>query len=576
MSRWLVFPLLVILGLLLLLCGLLVPAHLQATDVEVIQQAGRRSASLEEEASNLLREKKYGAAEMLWQHAGNRRQPGAAELQAGLARMRQADPNLAAWGLPDARVDTLLWADHRITNGVSQPLTDVVLRLENRGKLMAYLRVSPRPVLQELTRSRSLTNTVFFPPGLSASGQAYDAALAVIGLMLDAGDLPAGFRDLMGRYASQANLGGSTEPLEQVLLDVMSLGRRYNYGQLSALLARVEDSQTIRTFASIVRRGETNAPALLTLVHLSGQPASVAKYLTEHSKTGLSDLGRSLDYGAGGLKELLSQNKRLYEGKWRDWLKRAEPVKAFMSWATGYAYSLPWFTLMMKWLLFFGGGFLLAASVHFGRGEVSELERPLQVGGFHVARESLFALGFMLFVLLLSEPFLSQESQKANYNFRLRIPSVAGASNPASVKSTIKPSTLMTRLSILTLLLFFVLQSLIYTACLVKLAEIRRQNISTRMKLKLLENEDHLFDAGLYLGFVGTIISLILSSLGVIQPSLMAGYSSTSFGIIFVSVFKIFHLRPLRRKLLLLSDADDGAQPPEGRPTGLRTLGAVS
>jgi hypothetical protein len=143
--------------------------------------------------------------------------------------MRQADPNLAAWGLPDARVDTLLWADHRITNGVSQPLTDVVLRLENRGKLMAYLRVSPRPVLQELTRSRSLTNTVFFPPGLSASGQAYDAALAVIGLMLDAGDLPAGFRDLMGRYASQANLGGSTEPLEQVLLDVMSLGRRYNY-----------------------------------------------------------------------------------------------------------------------------------------------------------------------------------------------------------------------------------------------------------------------------------------------------------------------------------------------------------
>ena len=33
------------------------------------------------------------------------------------------------------------------------------------------------------------------------------------------------------------------------------------------------------------------------------------------------------------------------------------------------------------------------------------------------------------------------------------------------------------------------------------------------MKLKLLENEDHLFDAGLYLGFVGTIISLILVSL---------------------------------------------------------------
>jgi len=42
-----------------------------------------------------------------------------------------------------------------------------------------------------------------------------------------------------------------------------------------------------------------------------------------------------------------------------------------------------------------------------------------------------------------------------------------------------------------------------------------------------------------------------LVSLGVIKPSLMAAYSSTSFGIIFVSFFKIFHLRPLRRKLLL-------------------------
>jgi hypothetical protein len=123
-------------------------------------------------------------------------------------------------------------------------------------------------------------------------------------------------------------------------------------------------------------------------------------------------------------------------------------------------------------------------------------------------------------------------------------------------------------MSLLTLLLFFVIQALIYSACLVKLAEIRRQRVPSRIKLKLLENEDHLFDAGLYLGFVGTIISLILVSLGVIKPSLMAAYSSTSFGIIFVSVFKIFHLRPLRRKLLLESEARyaESAEPVE-QPT---------
>ena len=34
----------------------------------------------------------------------------------------------------------------------------------------------------------------------------------------------------------------------------------------------------------------------------------------------------------------------------------------------------------------------------------------------------------------------------------------------------------------------------------------------------------------------------------------MAAYSSTSFGIIFVSIFKIFNLRPVRRRLLLQAE----------------------
>jgi hypothetical protein len=106
------------------------------------------------------------------------------------------------------------------------------------------------------------------------------------------------------------------------------------------------------------------------------------------------------------------------------------------------------------------------------------------------------------------------------------------------------------------MLLFFVLQGLLYIACVVKLAEIRRQRVFPKMKLRLLENEEHLFDAGLYLGFLGTIISFVLFSVSHAQFSLMVAYSSTSFGIIFVSFFKIFHLRPARRKLLLEAEAE--------------------
>jgi hypothetical protein len=181
------------------------------------------------------------------------------------------------------------------------------------------------------------------------------------------------------------------------------------------------------------------------------------------------------------------------------------------------------------------------------------IEQPLRMRGFRAIREMLFAFGFLLVVLLLSEPYLAQESQKVDFPLRLHLPGVGVAA--ANLKSSAKIKIMNTP-SLLTLLLFFVLQALIYTACLVKLAEIQRQKVLPRVQLKLLENEDHLFDAGLYLGFCGTIVSLILVSLGVIQPSLMAAYSSTSFGIIFVSIFKIFNLRPVRRQLLLQSEAD--------------------
>jgi hypothetical protein len=47
--------------------------------------------------------------------------------------------------------------------------------------------------------------------------------------------------------------------------------------------------------------------------------------------------------------------------------------------------------------------------------------------------------------------------------------------------------------------------------------------------------------------------------MGVIKFSLMAAYSSTSFGIIFVCVFKIFNLRPACRRLLLEAEAEAAA-----------------
>jgi len=305
-------------------------------------------------------------------------------------------------------------------------------------------------------------------------------------------------------------------------------------------------------------------------VELSQKPDQVAAYVNNFSQSGLRDLGAALHFRAGGVDELTRRNQRLYDSPAMRRLMASGPLGLFSRAGADYALRVPWFALTVKWFFYISCGFFIALALHFARPPDEPIEEPLRVRGVHLAREVLFALGFLLVVLLLSEPFLAQESQKADIPFRLRLP-MAGAVT-AGAATDVKPKLFMTT-SLLTLLIFFVLQALLYCACLVKLAEIRRQNVLPRVRLRLLENEEHLFDAGLYLGFGGTIVCLILASLRLTQFSLMAAYSCTAFGIFFVSIFKIFQLRPARRQLLLQSETEreTAESSPSTKPTFVPT-----
>ena len=537
----------------MLVCGLLVPAHLRAVDVNVLKLAGRKGRTLVDEGFALLNQKQVGPAQQLLQAATSENLRGHDQLEAAVGQFARDYPALLRWGGADFYVERLFQHSGDSGPSNSQPCIEFLVQSENRERVLDFLNASGLSEVRGVLQCRSLTNTALFSPAQSASGQAWDAALALTGLLLHEHRLQASLHEAFAAMATEANRGGNSEKLERSLLDLMSLGQRLNWLQLVVFVEQIGDPETLGKLAHLARKAEARLPVLFSAVHLSGNPAGVAKYLMEFSQSGWRDLTATLRFGTGGLKELLLRELPLYSSPLRNELIQFDPFATFFFALLDCCWLTPWVALSLKWCFYVAGGFLLAMAFHFGKPAVSALELPLQVRGFHVAREFLFALGFLLVVLLLSEPFLAQESQKVEFfPFRLRLPMVGSAALAGIARA---PSSFMNPPSLLTLLLFFVLQALIYTACLVKLAEIRRQNIAPRIKLKLLENEDHLFDAGLYLGFVGTIISLILVSLNVIKPSLMAAYSSTSFGIIFVVIFKIFHLRPLRRKLLLETEA---------------------
>ena len=117
--------------------------------------------------------------------------------------------------------------------------------------------------------------------------------------------------------------------------------------------------------------------------------------------------------------------------------------------------------------------------------------------------------------------------------------------------------------NVLLIVFFAVIQIAVFTTCTNKIREIMSGKGDTRLKLQLLENEDNLFDMGLYIGIAGTALTLgakLLIETELINLS--AAYASNIFGILCVALVKIKHLRPSRESLI----RDD-----EGGPDSLGT-----
>jgi hypothetical protein len=101
---------------------------------------------------------------------------------------------------------------------------------------------------------------------------------------------------------------------------------------------------------------------------------------------------------------------------------------------------------------------------------------------------------------------------------------------------------------------FLLVQIVIFVICLSRVSQVKNEEAKPGLKLKLLDNEENLFDLGLYMGLGGTVLSLILLMVMTDDgntPALVGAYTSTLFGILFVAALKIFIVRPFRNHLLV-------------------------
>ena len=338
-NRWLWALACAISGLLLLSCGLRVPAYLRAVDDNVIQRAGRDTPALITQGLSLANQQNLGTAWLFLQAAQAEGIPGRGRLGLAVTNAMRQHPDWLVWG-NDSALKRLFGND----SPSPEPFTSFIVRQKNREAALGRLRASASPTVQELLRCRELTGTTLFPPSPSASGQAFDAAVTICGLLVEEGRLTTDLGDDIFKLASAANRGGNSQPLEQVLMDFMSLGRRFNWDQLVAFTGRLEDGGTMHALAGQVRDAGGQLPVLFSAVALSGQPAAVAKYVARFNKTALNDLSFSLRFGAGAVNELLARDQLLYRSGPRrhlgvDWSLaaamagvRAEMAGLFVEW----------------------------------------------------------------------------------------------------------------------------------------------------------------------------------------------------------------------------------------------------
>ena len=404
-----------------------------------------------------------------------------------------------------------------------------------RENLRRYLTVSRLPGVQTLLKTATLGSTKRFVPANRPGGQPLDAVILLSAYLWQTEHLSAGLQRDVRILAEAAVSSGAMGELEDFYLDILTLGKRLNWVQLSELLRTAGNLGTVGQFAHLTRVAPEHLPVIYSAALITKSADGVANYLIAYGQAGAGHLQLALSHGEGAVKQLVLRQVPVTAG-------------AGPEFELGAAFALrhPELALLTKYVAFLAGIFLLLRAVDLRL--FSSVEQALR-GAFPRMGSGLIAAILTFIFFVFSEPFLLNAAPASDYKIKLTVP-VIGALAPPDAKPSTTPTTMDTS-TILSIIVFAAIQVGMYIICLLKISEISRQTLPAATRLRLLENEENLFDGGLYIGIAGTATALVLQVLHLIDANLLAAYSSNLFGIVCVALVKIRHVRPCKRQLIL-------------------------
>lgn len=541
----------------------LVPAHIRSVDQAVVEWLGANGQSSEAKVWEVLNAAQVGPAAHLIKGT-QRSDAQMASLQQRRVELLAANPSYAISGGPAPVIESFLENAH--PNGLPPETPNAILSMllprSERAILSADLENSSNANVAALLNTRTLGGLIQLHPADHAAGAPYDAAVLTLALLIQ-GDYfdPALSQQLgvLAREAAQGN-GSAIHAYENFAVATLSLGRRLDFRSLASLAKITRSLEDWAQMAELFRTRPNSISQLYTSLRFSQEVAPVYDYIAAHSETAAQDLELALRNGPDATRHLLDAAQMIFQPRslLAEGIHYLEPYRP--AWFVELSATSKPLSLLLKFILFALSGLLFALAM--GAAWRGSMPKDTASVSRHnpavLARDAFLSMVVALTLWTMTEPDVLK-SQEATFDSAPRI-EFAVADTLQSLKSPVKAMQDLNQVTLLVLALFFIVQLVIYCFCLIKLREIAKQSLSPNLKLRLLDNEDQLFDFGLYVGLGGTVLSLILVAVGIVEASLMAAYASTLFGIIFVALLKVLHLRPYRRKLILEAGADTGPQ----------------
>ncbi len=528
-------------ALLILAAG--IPAYFFECDRRTVAAAGEGTPSPLDIAGIYLDASKISTASLIAKESGT-----FGEISEAVEKQYSAHPQWVAAGGNEPFFEAYYSSVPETPARMSPaPLYSVLAASDSRKKLLDFLAQADSGLVKKFISMRGM-NPVIFPPVYSSAGAPLEAALLINALMAQAGDFDRKFLlDIASIMDLSEKSPEKKEEFEKYCLATLAFAKGYDWTIVRSIFSHFSSAGEAYGFARVYESAPTRdyKNVLLAGMFECGSPSMCSRYLDGADPRRWEDFRYAFLHGEGALAFLLESGSPIYsDSAFARFLSPVcSPIKEALA---PYVAKFPAAALSAKVALAVIGGYFFIRG--FLRIFQPERDTPSWHSPLALARGFLEALAAALVFFLLAEPnaFAANSVENAPApELRFAFEKVINTIGEETMNFETDTAT------IAAVALFFVLQLTVYVFCLIRLSMIKRIKAPAKLKMQLLENEETLFDLGLYIGLGGTVFSLILLTMGIVTASLMAAYASTLFGILFTALVKTMHVRRYKRRLLL-------------------------